>query len=97
MGIPVGAAWVRNVPELNHYINYPTPELAIAILPEYRKMGIGEDLMNNLYKVCNASGINEISLGVHKDNLPAIRLYQKQGWIKEGDFHDYIMMIRKTN
>lgn len=91
-GEPVGAAWIRNIPELVHNPDKPLPELTVGVLPAFRRKGIGEQLMSELYQSCHTNGITEISLGVHKDNIPAINLYQKHGWKPEGRFEDYIMM-----
>lgn len=93
----VGAAWVRLLPTDVHAVNEPLPELTMGVLPEYQRRGIGKQLMDELYKAASAMGICEISLGVHKDNLPAINLYIKQHWNEDGKFKEYIMMSRKTN
>lgn len=96
-GIPLGAAWVRMLPDDVHAVNQPMPELTMGVVPEYRRMGVGEQLMEELYNAAFTMGIPEISLGVHKENFPAINLYKKQGWVEDGRFKDYIMMSRKTN
>lgn len=91
----VGATWIRNLPGLGHSVNEQLPEITIAVVSQYRKKGIASELMNRLYKLSVKYGISKLSLGVHRDNLPAINLYKKQGWIKDGTFQDYIMMSRK--
>ncbi len=96
-GKPVGAAWVRMLPNDAHAVNQPLPELTMGVLPEFRRIGIGQRLMEELYKAASVMNIPVISLGVHKDNLPAINLYKKQGWVEDGSFKEYIMMSRKTN
>lgn len=95
-GQQIGAAWVRLLPTDEHAVKYPLPELTMGIQAEYRRMGIGERLLEELYKAVCVINIPEISLGVHKDNLPAIHLYRKQGWIEDGSFKEYIMMSRNT-
>lgn len=96
-GLPVGAAWIRMLPDNAHTINQPMPELTMGVTSEYRRMGLGERLLEELYNAASEMNITEISLGVHKENLPAISLYKKQGWIKDGSFKEYIMMSRKTS
>lgn len=96
-GCLVGAAWIRLLPTDAHAINEPLPELTMGVMPEYQRMGIGGQLLEELYKAASAKGITKISLGVHNDNLPAISLYKKQNWIEDGHFKEYKMMSRKTN
>ncbi|BCL37681.1 N-acetyltransferase [Nostoc sp. MS1] len=79
--VSVGAAWLRLFTKNNQgygYIDDQTPELAIAVLPEYRNQGIGTKLITHLIaaaKVVHPS----ISLSSRKSN-PALRLYQRLGW-----------------
>lgn len=94
-GKPVGAIWLRNLPELGHSVNEYLPEITIAISLPYRGKGIAENLMNRLYEKCSEKGITRISLGVHSKNFPAINLYKKQGWIQNGTFKEYIMMSKQ--
>lgn len=95
-GESVGAAWLRNLPELGHSAGEYLPEIAIAVSSEHRRKGVAECLMNELYRKCFEQGILRISLGVHSCNLPAINLYKKQGWKQDGVFKEYIMMSRQT-
>lgn len=96
-GKAVGATWIRNLSELGHWEKEQLPEITVAVLPEYRRHGIASDLMNRLYKLCQQKDIHKLSLGVHQNNIPAINLYIKQGWVKEGEFKEYIMMTRNTS
>ena len=91
----IGAAWIRLLPTDEHVVTYPLPELTMGVIPECRRMGIGERMMEELYKAAIAMNIPEISLGVHKENLPAVNLYWKQGWKVDGTYKEYIMMSRK--
>lgn len=93
-GRAVGAAWNRYLPELGHSEGEQFPEITIAVAPEYRRMGIAGKLMNNLYELSARKGICKLSLGVHRNNIPAIQLYEKQGWVREGTFKEYIIMGR---
>ena len=95
--ISVGAAWLRNLPELGHATGEYLPEITIAVSSGYRHAGVAGHLLEELYLACRQKGIPRISLGVHSDNLPAINLYRKQGWRQDGVFRDYIMMSRQTD
>lgn len=94
-GEPVGAVWLRNLPELGHSVDEYLPEIAVAVSSAYRQKGIAGRLMNELYRKCFEKGIRRISLGVHSGNLPAINLYKKQGWKQDGIFNEYTMMSRQ--
>ncbi|MFA6876489.1 MAG: GNAT family N-acetyltransferase [Parabacteroides sp.] len=96
-GILVGAAWVRLLPTATHAINEPLPELTMGVISEYQRMGIGKRLMEELYKAVQSLGISKISLGVHKDNIPAINLYKQQNWVEDGSFEQYIMMSKRID
>lgn len=79
--VSVGAAWLRLFTGNNQgygYIDDQTPELAIAILPEYRNQGIGTQLITHLVAAAKLI-YPSISLSTRKSN-PALRLYQRLGW-----------------
>jgi GNAT superfamily N-acetyltransferase len=81
-GIPVGAAWLRLMKGENRgygYVEDGIPELTIALLPDYRSMGIGTQLLTHL--LGRAAGhYPAVSLSVSADN-PACRLYQRHGFV----------------
>lgn len=85
----------RLLPTDAHAVKYPMHELTIDILPEYRRMSIGGRQIEKLYKVASETRLEEISLGVHKDNPPAVSLYKKQKWVEDSVFKEYIMLSRK--
>lgn len=60
------------------YIDDFTPELGMAILPEYRGQGIGTTLLTRLVETAAAS-YEQISLSVAREN-PALRLYKRLGF-----------------
>ena len=78
---PVGAAWVRLLVGENKgygYVDDGTPELSIAVLPDYRGRGLGTRLLNALFSLAREH-YNAISLSVTKEN-PAKRLYDRLGF-----------------
>ena len=83
----IGAAWTRIIPAYGH-IDQDTPELAIALLPDFRQYGIGTKLMTKLFDVLRKNGYTQTSLSVQKDN-PAVRLYQRLGYTMSGERLDY--------
>ncbi|HIK14068.1 MAG TPA: GNAT family N-acetyltransferase [Leptolyngbyaceae cyanobacterium M33_DOE_097] len=80
---PIGAAWLRLWKGQERgfgYIADEIPELAIAVLPEYYGNGIGSNLLLQLIEAASKS-YPAISLNVRDDN-PAVRLYQRVGFVK---------------
>ena len=74
----VGAAWSRIMADYGH-IDNDIPSLAISLLPEYRGLGIGTQLLNGLLLLQRENGYLRTSLSVQKEN-PALRLYQRAGF-----------------
>ncbi|MEM1602187.1 MAG: ribosomal protein S18-alanine N-acetyltransferase [Candidatus Bathyarchaeia archaeon] len=55
--------------------------ISIAVLPEYRRRGIGEALLKEaLQSMANYYGVKECYLEVRVSNTPAINLYKKVGF-----------------
>ena len=78
---PVGAVWLRlftGAARGYGYIDDQTPELSIAILPEYRGCGVGTQLITHLLDTA-AGKYHAVSLSVHQHN-PAFKLYQRLGF-----------------
>lgn len=82
----IGAIWARLFDETNKtygYIDENTPVLSMALLPEYRGKGIGTILFNEMIRKAMDAGFNSLSLSVDPKN-PALRLYERQGFVKVG-------------
>ncbi|NEQ95481.1 MAG: GNAT family N-acetyltransferase [Cyanothece sp. SIO2G6] len=77
---PIGAVWLR-LPIGKYkgygYVDDDTPELSIAVYPEYRAQGLGTQLLTCLF--ASEWGRSPISLSVSVDN-PAVRLYERFGF-----------------
>jgi GNAT superfamily N-acetyltransferase len=57
----------------------------LAVLPEYRGLGVGRTLLQTCEEVANSQyGHAEIWLETHCTNIPALRLYQSEGYACEG-------------
>lgn len=74
----IGAAWCRMMEDYGH-IDNDTPSLAISLLPEYRGLGIGTQLLNGLLFLLRENGYRRASLSVQREN-PTLRLYQRTGF-----------------
>jgi ribosomal protein S18 acetylase RimI-like enzyme len=99
-GLIVGAAWSRIIdgPEGKGYgrVGEGIPELAIAVLPEYRNQGIGTELLSRLHLALGKEGYEKISLSVQKEN-PALRLYEQGGYEILKEQADDCIMIKRLD
>jgi GNAT superfamily N-acetyltransferase len=87
-GQPAGAAWLRLLSGANRgygYVDDRTPELSIALLPEYRGRGIGTALMRRLLEAARQC-FPGVSLSVARGSC-AHALYRRLGFdiVSEGD------------
>jgi len=58
--------------------------LNIAVQPEYRRMGLGASLMRFFIDFCRTKKAKILTLDVRSSNYPAIGMYRKMGFRKEG-------------
>lgn len=79
---PVGAAWLRLLTGDNKgyaYVDEATPELAIAVLPDYTGQGVGTQLLARLLDAARQA-YPSVCLSVRATN-PAKRLYERFGFV----------------
>lgn len=82
-GEPVGTAWLRLLSDAEPgygFVDGATPELSIALLAEFRGVGIGTRLLRALLDEARARGVGAVSLSVQDAN-PARRLYERFGFV----------------
>ncbi|MDR1016254.1 MAG: GNAT family N-acetyltransferase [Coriobacteriales bacterium] len=94
--ICTGAAWLRVIAGGYGHVDFEeigdTPELAIAVEPEYRGLGIGTRLLIELFKLATAKGWRQVSLSVQKENR-AYALYRRLGFkVFRDKGEDYLML-----
>ncbi len=76
---PIGAAWYRYWTKSNNtrgYYSDDIPVMAIGVESEYRKMGVGKEMIDRLISYAKDSSTEKVSLCVTKDNY-ALNLYTK--------------------
>ena len=85
---------------LNYSVIYDKAELNyIFVIPDSRKSGFGSKMMEYLLSECKIC--ENITLEVRKDNISAINLYKKYGFVEVAIRKNYyngvdgILMIRK--
>jgi ribosomal protein S18 acetylase RimI-like enzyme len=74
--------WADIFPAWPHAITH-CGSLGMGILPAYRRQGIGEALLHACIAKAKVKGITRIELEARADNVPAIRLYEKLGFVHE--------------
>ena len=93
-GQQVGAIWVRFATGEGHgygYVDDDTPELSMALLPDYRGKGIGTQLFAHMFD--SSCTRPKVSLSVSVNN-PARRLYERVGFVEVEQSGDSLTMIR---
>jgi len=85
-GKVAGAAWVRLLANGFGHIDHDTPELILAVKPEFRNQGLGSSIMEQLF-IEVSKVFSQMSLSVREDN-PVISLYERLGFEKvQGSEH----------
>ncbi len=83
-------------------------EFGISVLQAYTGHGLGKALIEYMLDWARKTGVvRKINLKVRVDNLPAIRLYERMGWVHEGrttrdtlidgEFNDCLLMGRNVD
>jgi len=58
--------------------------LGMGVIPEHRGKGIGRRLIEVTLNAARAKGLARIDLQVREDNIPALSLYRRFGFVIEG-------------
>jgi len=69
--------------------SFTTGTFGIAIIDGYKDIGLGTEMMKILLEKAKESGYRMVILGVYADNLRAIHLYEKFGFVKAGTIPKY--------
>lgn len=71
----------------------------LIVKNEYRNQGIGSILIDHVLEIVRDLGYKEASIGVDKDNLPALHLYRKKGFTTvlfdgEDEYGPYFKLLK---
>lgn len=58
---------------------------SLAVAPEYRRYGVATYILTHCAKLANELGKKWLELTVLKQNSPALRLYEKSGFVNKED------------
>jgi GNAT superfamily N-acetyltransferase len=92
---PLGAAWWHFFAESEPgygFVDACIPELAVGIIPDRRREGIGSLLLNALLTEARIRELRGISLSVAREN-PAVRLYERLGFRALREEHGSVTML----
>jgi ribosomal protein S18 acetylase RimI-like enzyme len=90
---PIGACWMRLIAGgkgLAH-IDDATPQLGIAVFPDFQGQGFGELLMRAALDAARPR-YGQVSLSVHPQN-PAAALYRRCGFVQVDVRNTYLIMV----
>jgi ribosomal protein S18 acetylase RimI-like enzyme len=59
--------------------------VALTVLAAFRRQGLGEALLRTLLREAAVAGPRQVWLSVRPDNVPAIKLYRKLGFVTDPD------------
>ncbi len=90
-GKVVGAVWTRIMNDYGH-VDDDTPSFAISVYKDYRRQGIGSQLMAKMLELLKRQGYGKASLAVQKANY-AVKMYEDAGFktVDENE-EEYIMV-----
>jgi ribosomal protein S18 acetylase RimI-like enzyme len=93
-GRAIGACWLRLLPASVGLasVDEHTPQLGIAVVPEFQGRGFGGELMAAALRAAKEHGYRQVSLTVHPQN-PAIALYERHGFEKRELRNTYHLMV----
>lgn len=60
-------------------------EIGLAILAQFHNQGLGQLLMTTLINWAQQQGLPQLWLEVQTTNAPALHIYEKLGFVKQGD------------
>lgn len=95
--ILVGAIWGRLFTKDNKgfgFTDEETPELSMAVKPEFHGKGIGTKMFDAIVSEYQKSGVMYLCLSVDKANA-AVRLYQRHGFETVDETQTFLTMRKK--
>jgi len=82
VGFIIGRIEIRRKAPIGHI-------LTIDIAPAHRRKGIAQRLFEETEKIFEEKGVKECRLEVREDNVAALNLYHKLGYMKVGKLEKY--------
>lgn len=67
----------------------------LYVLPEYRRQGVGQALMNAAADLAQDHGVARLVLMTQVENQSAQRLYETLGWQRNTAFYSYLLDVKQ--
>ena len=64
------------------------PTFGLGIADTYQGKGLGSALMDGVMKAARERGLRKVFLTVVKDNEVAWKMYEKRGFVRDGEYYD---------
>lgn len=101
------AGWAALSPTSSRCVYSGVAEVSVYIGENYRGLGIGSRLLNELVKASEENGFWSLRSGIISENTPSIKLHKRCGFrevgitekvakMKSGIWHDVIIMERRS-
>ncbi len=62
-------------------VGLPLPRFGIGLSEAFRGIGLGKTMTRSVLQLAKDAGVPRVSLGVHKENTGAVKLYQAIGFL----------------
>jgi ribosomal protein S18 acetylase RimI-like enzyme len=100
-GEALGAGWYRSFTAVEPgygFVDEATPEIAIACSAAARGRGLGHQLIAGLLARAHADGLAQLCLSVRLTNVPAVRVYEDEGFVgvRQEDDGLHLTMVAPT-
>ncbi|MDG5471905.1 GNAT family N-acetyltransferase [Jeotgalibacillus sp. ET6] len=95
---PAGAIWHRVFSKEDPgygFVDESIPEIGMAVIKQARGKGAGRALLDTMILSAQKQGYRGLSLSVDPENEPAVKLYEKAGFVKQGVSGTSVTMVRK--
>ena len=86
---PEGIVGRLSIARDSHPASYHVADLGLMVAQDRRRQGVGTALIEEALKWARSSGIKKVELHVLPHNEPAIALYEKLGFRREGFRHGH--------
>ncbi|MGD7044971.1 N-acetyltransferase family protein [Jeotgalibacillus proteolyticus] len=96
--MPAGAIWHRLFSKENPgygFVDENIPEIGMAVKKQARGKGAGRALLDAMILSAQKQGYRALSLSVDPENAPAVKLYDKAGFVEAGTYGTSITLVRK--
>jgi len=82
--LPEGIVGRLSIARDSHPASYHVADLGLMVAAEHRRRGVGQALLESAVDWARTTGVRKLELHVFPHNEPAIALYERFGFVREG-------------